>query len=312
VDIKTGNIVFLGDITVKGSVKEGMEVHSGNSITVFNNLERAQVTAKGEVDIKGNVISSRVVGGGEDSEKLKQIESLSLLEKSLEQLTGAVEEVKRYNMFGYDTSDGQIIKLLLESKFKLLPKMCLTVLAQAIKNNDKEDLEIEKIITFIKTKLIGLSPLNIKHYGEVLEILEVINNGINNIKQNLSLPVNVKLSYCQDSVVESSGDIIFTGLGSYVSSINAHGRIHFINEHSVVRGGTIKAGKEIKCSTVGSHGRVATKLITAEKGHIWINTAYENTIIVIGSREAVIDYPCKAVHAYLDKDYELIIDRLKL
>ncbi len=34
VDISTGNITFVGDVVVQGSVKEGMKVEAGNSVEI--------------------------------------------------------------------------------------------------------------------------------------------------------------------------------------------------------------------------------------------------------------------------------------
>jgi uncharacterized protein (DUF342 family) len=312
VDMKTGNIMFLGDITVKGSVREGMKVYSGSGISVVQNVERAEIKAKGDIIIKGSVIASSILGGGEDAEKLKEIEDLKELKKSIKEMIAAIEEIKKFNLLGYNTSDGQIIKLLLESKFKTVPKVCLMILSQSVKSRQSGDTGGEKILTLLKNKLIGLAPLNIKHYSEIFEILDATSERLEVIKASLSIPVNVKLSYCQDAEVSSSGDIIVSGRGVYVSSFTAHHSIYFTQTGSAVRGGSLKAGNEIKAKVVGSHGGAITKLSVGEKGHIWVDTAFENTVLVVGNREMVVEYPIKNVHAYLDHNLDLIVDRLKL
>ncbi len=312
VDLKTGNIAFLGDITVKGNVKEGMKVYSGNSITILQNVDRADIKGKGEIIISGNVIGSNVVGGGEDTEKLKEVENLELTVKYFNEMIAAVEEIKKYNLLGYDASDGQIIKLLLDSKFKSVPKLCLFLISQGVKNKQRGDLGLEDILGFMKTKLIGLAALSIKHYSELFRILELMLERIEELKSTLSIPVNVKLAYCQDSEVGSSGDIIISGRGAYISSLTAHHNVYFTQKDSVVRGGSIKAGNEIKCKQVGSRGGVVTKLSVGEKGHIWIDTTYENTVLTVGNREFTVEYPSKDVHAYLDNGLDLVVDRLRL
>jgi uncharacterized protein len=312
VDIKTGNIMFLGDVTVKGSVKEGMKVYSGSCITIMQNVERAEIKGKGDIIIKGSAIASSVMGGGEDAEKLKEIEELVELEKHLKEMVAALEEIKKFNLLGYNTSDGQMIKVLIESKFKTIPKICLLLISQSVKNRQNGDSGGDKLLALLKTKLLGLAPLNIKHYSEMFEILDEVSERLNTVKAALSIPVNVKLSYCQDAEVSSSGDIIVSGRGAYVTNMIAHHNIYFTQSGSIIRGGTLKAGNEIKARVVGSHGGVVTRLSVGEKGHIWIDTAFENTVLTVGSREMLVEFPIKNVHAYLGHNLDLVVDRLKL
>ncbi|ERI90880.1 hypothetical protein HMPREF1982_03615 [Clostridiales bacterium oral taxon 876 str. F0540] len=312
VDITTGNVIFLGDIIVNGNVKEGMKVHSENSITVNKNVERAEISGKGEIVIKGNVIASSVFGGGEDTFKLSIIDELNVLVIDFKELINAVEEIKTINILGHEASDGQIIKLLLESKFNKLLKQSMIVLTKIISNRGKEDKFVDEFTELLKNKIFGLSPLTIRHYSELNEIIDLIINRIEVLNKDIKVPVNVMLPYCQDSTVESTGNIIINGSGAFVSSISAHNNIYFTKDNSVVRGGYIKASGEIKAKMVGSHGGVVTKMSVGENGHIWIDTAYHNTILQVGNREFILECACKNVHAYLDASHELIIDRLRL
>jgi len=312
VDLSTGNISFLGDIKINGSVKEGMKINSGNSITITQNVESAVVSGKGDIFINGNVISSTIVGGGEDNEKIKAIEQFQNLYKLLNEMISAIEEIKKFNLLGYDTTDGQIIKVLIDSKFKTLPTACMGVIAKSVMVKNQENVRLEKLVLLIKDKLIGLNPLKIKHYSEVIDITEILKNILDDLKMHKSIPVNIKLNYCQDSTILSTGDIIFSGKGAYISSITSQGSIYFIQDKSIVRGGALKAENEIVCKIVGSLGGVTTKLMVSETGHIKISVAHVNTVIYIGSKEFTLDYACKDVHAYINENQELIVDRLRL
>ncbi|MCM8710941.1 FapA family protein [Clostridium sp. SYSU_GA19001] len=312
VNLETGNIIFSEDILIHGHVKEGMKVIAGNTISVLKNVERAEIKGRSDIVIKGNIISSHVIGGGEDTEKLKELENLNVFRQSLKDMIGAIEEVKKFNLLGYDVSDGQIVKVLMENKFKAIPKQGLCAITHIIKSRQNDDIQGDKLLCLIKGKLLGLAPLSIKHYSEVIEIEETVNERIEFLNSTLSLPVNVKINYCQDSFINSSGDIIVSGKGSYVSELYAYNNVYFTGDMSVVRGGTVKAGKEIKCKTAGSLGGSITKLIVNEEGHIWIDKAYENIVLSIGGREFVIDYASRKLHAYLNENYELKVDRLRL
>ena len=308
VELKTGNIKFVGDIIIHGSVKEGMKVESGNSILIKNNVAEAEITANGDVVVKGNVIHSSVAAGKEDVLTLEYLSDLKSMKNDLSKLISSIRQLKEMNLLERNTSDGELIKILLETKFKKLPKTSIKVAKSILQHQDSED----ELIFIIKHRILDLGPLNIKSYEELNDAVRIIDNKIAVLEMNLTLPVDVVLDYCQDSIIKSSGNIIFSGKGQYVSQIAASDSVIFQKDKSVARGGVIKAGKEIKCKIVGGIGGVSTKLIVENHGHIWAEVAYPNTRFIIGAREYVLDVPSKNVHAFLDESRELIVDKLLL
>lgn len=312
VDISTGNIKFLGDILIHGDVKEGMKVESGNAIKIKRNVERAEIVAKGDIAIDGNIISSTVSAGGQDTDRFNLLKALESFRILLSAMVDQIENIKKFNLIGYDKTDGQIVKILIDTKYKNLTKICLTIITQTIIVNKNEGIHEDSLASIIKSKLLGLGPLSIRHYGELFDLIEKVKEKMEGYKKSLIIPVNVKVGYSQDSNITSSGNIMVTGRGVYVSNLEAHQNIYFTYYNSVVRGGCIKASKEIKCKVVGSVGGVVTKLMVEDRGHIWIDTAYENTILSIGNKEHTIDLPSRNIHAYLNSNNELIVDRLKL
>lgn len=310
VDLKTGNIKFKGDVIIYGNVKEGMEVECGNSLTIEKDVERANIKSNGDVNVKGNLIAAKVFAGGEDVDKLKTIKDLGSFKETLNNLIAAVEEIKKFNLLGPDKKDGEIIKILIENKFKTFSRVCINVVADL--NRQQNSYEEENLVTLIRTKLIGIAPISIEHHSILYNILEAVEEKLIDFQNDLSIPVNVKLSYCQDSNVQSSGDVVISGKGEYISNIIANGNIYFMQERSVARGGSLNAKNEIKCRIVGSTAGVATKLRVEKSGHIWIDEGYQNTVLLVGNREYVLDTPSKGVHAYLDSSGDIIVDKLKL
>ena len=308
VDLKTGNVKFVGDIIVHGGVTEGMKIEAGNSVEVNKNVERAVITSKGDILIKGNIISSNIYAGGEDVITIRLIKDLHELDDNLKSLLDTIVDIKKFNLLGKNTPDGEIVKVLIENKYKSISKLSISI----SKNLLLVGSESDKLFKVLKNKLIGIAPLNIKDYNELNEVLEEINIRLENLKESLSVPVNINIQYCQDSRINSTGDIIISGRGEYISFINANKGIYFTGNKSVTRGGIIKAKNEIKCKTVGSSGGVLTKLVVEEKGHIWADIAYQNTKFIIGSREYNLDLPSKNVHAYIDNTGELIVDKFIL
>ena len=309
VDIKTGNIKFVGDVIIHGSVTDGMAIESGNAVNVDGNVLRATIKGKGNLDIKGNISNSEIFAGGEDVYKLEQIQCLTNLHEYLDGLIKTVEEVKKFNLLGYNTSDGEIIKVLIENKFKKLPRLCLNYITSSTLEHGTEE---DSIIYFLKNKLIGLAPLNIKHYSELEDFGKSIISKMDLLKNSLSIPVTVRVGYCQESNVSSSGDIFVVGKGALTCHVNANNAIEFISDNSVVRGCIITANNEIRCKTVGSSAGVSTKLIVKSKGHIYVDIAYQNTTFIVGNKEMTLETPSKSIHAYLNDNLELVVDKLKL
>jgi len=307
VELKTGNIQFVGDVVVTGSVREGMSVESGNSILVKNNVADAVITASGDVVIGGNVINSTISAGKEDVLTLEYLSDLNSMKDDLTKVIACVMQIKQINLIQKNNSDGELIKILLETKFKKLPQTSIRIAKRMIKQNIEDEL-----LSIIKHKLLDLGPFNIKSYEELNDIVTIIDNKINILERNLTLPVDVMLDYCQDSIVKSSGNITFSGKGEYVSQIIASDSIIFEMEKSLARGGVIKAGKEIRCKVVGGLGGVSTKLIVEKHGHIWAEIAYPNTRFIIGEREYVLDVPSKNIHVFMNDDREIVVDKLLL
>lgn len=60
VDVSTGNIDFIGSVTVKGSVFEGFRVTSKKDISVLGSVNGAELSADGNISVKIGIINSRV------------------------------------------------------------------------------------------------------------------------------------------------------------------------------------------------------------------------------------------------------------
>ncbi|MDR0761069.1 MAG: FapA family protein [Treponema sp.] len=55
VDIKTGNIIFLGNVVVKGNVEDGFSVKAAGNIEVNGTVERADMDAEGDIIVRQGI-----------------------------------------------------------------------------------------------------------------------------------------------------------------------------------------------------------------------------------------------------------------
>ena len=67
VDVSTGNISFIGDISVRGNVKPGFAIRTEGNVEIFGNIEGASILASGSIVVKRGIMGQgkgTVVAGG--------------------------------------------------------------------------------------------------------------------------------------------------------------------------------------------------------------------------------------------------------
>jgi uncharacterized protein (DUF342 family) len=284
-----------------------MEVKTGNELHVGKNVESAIINSSGQVNIKGNVLNSTVTAGSENVERRQYLDNITNLKRVVNEICSSAEQVREHNLLG-EKQYGEIIKILIENKFKSLPKLARSILNY----NMSQGIQQSEITLFIINKLLGLGPLKLKESKELEEFQEMLEEEIVEIETLIVMPTDIYLAYAQSSDIEASGSVFITGKGQYTSNITALNNIEFTDERAVCRGGILTAGSEIKLKTVGSVAGVSTILKVPKTGRISANIAHNNTIFCFGERQIMLDNSAKNVEAYLDKDGEITIDKFKL
>ena len=305
VDLKSGNINFIGDVKVTKNVLEGMKIEAGNSVTIGGNVETAIIIAQGEARIGGNVINSKINVGAKNMQKQKYKEDLEALCNEMKMLITYATEIKEKNLI-HNRNDGEIIKVLIENKFKTLPKKAMVVLSYS----DGEG--IEEIKNLIRTRILGLGPLHIKFINELYTFVNLIEKESEPLSDNLMIPADIYVNYIQDSEINATGNIYVVGKGQYVSNLNSFGDIIFTVPNSISRGGVLSAKGRISARIVGSIAGVSTILKVPRHGEITADIAYNNTTFYFGERKYTLDLPAKNVRAYVDKEGEIIVEKFVL
>lgn len=308
VDLSTGNVNFIGSVLVKGNVSEGMTVVAGSDVNIAGNVELAKILAKGDLHISGNVIGSTVVIGGEDVDKKQELNTLINLKEELSKLQQTVYSIKEKNVAVNRYDDGELIKVLVESKFKSIITDCMSI----IRFNLKEKGKFDDLVMLAREKLIGLAPVKIKHINELDCICTLTDEYIKEISTGIKIHSKAIFSYIQGTNVSCSGDIYIDGRGAYTSNIIANNSIYFTRKDSVLRGGRLQAEKEIRCGVIGSDGHVTTVVEIVGKGEIWAEVAYANTIFKIKGKTLTLQDDSKNIHVYLDEMNMIDMDKLSL
>ncbi len=307
VNLKSGNINFVGNVEVAKSVGEGMEVIAGQDLTVGKNVEAAKLQAGGRIVINGNAITSTIKSGADNVAVKMHKEDLMVYNSNLKQIIKSAVQLQDNKMLG-NSRYGEIIKLLIENKFKNIPVLSKKILKYNSENDRKDSL----VSSFIINKMLGLGPLKIKEADELEQFSLLVENEIEDIELLETNSADISISYVQGSTIEASGNVIITGKGQYTSNIIALGNIEFTGNNAVCRGGTLSAGNEIKLKTVGSIAGVNTVLKVPKDGKITADIAYSNTMFCFGEKQTLLEVPSKEVSAVIDKTGEIVIEKFVL
>lgn len=307
VDMSTGNLDFVGDIKISGNISVGMSVKSGSDIYIEGSADRANIEARHNIVIIGNALNSVIEAGKEDVLKKLEIDILNSLKEQLVKLIQTVGEVQNHQLLGKNRSDGEVIKVLIENKFKLINTYALEMIEKFSDSNGND-----KLNSAIKEYLLGVGPLSIKDYTILNDIIKLIDDKLLTITDDIECDREIFLSYCQECKIHSSGNVYFTGKGEYLSEIISNKGIYLNKDKCIARGGLLRAETEIRCKEVGSTGGVKTKLMVGKQGHIYVDIAYHNTLFAVGAREYLLEEPSKNIHVYLDRQGDIVVDKFRL
>lgn len=244
------NIDFDGDVVVKGHVMDQMVITATGNITIIGSIYHATLNAKQNVEIKGRSIGGRIRAG--DQNAIYKV-ILPLAEEMLEEMDLIFQGLKM--------EDGKGIEDLLETIERGYHNLgdCLNrgqKLAVLLDNQELGELsqtreQIEKC--FREIRLLhkeGFEDLN-QLYTRLFSKVEMMREEVTDHRV-------VKVVYAQNTVITSSGNIIFTGKGSYQSDLSAGQEIIFEGPASVVKGGTLIAGKYIRAGVIGTAREIIT------------------------------------------------------
>ncbi len=295
VNMETCNIKFSGDIEVYDSVSDNMAVKAGGSLDVSRNVNTSSVTA-GTITILGNAIKSNIFSGQIDIEKKEYSE---VLIKFKEILNDIVQIVVQTNRSDQSVSFPEMIKSLTELRFVDFQKIALNIVSLNIKNKIKHN----KLVDYIKDHVLGYNILNLKSIYELNKLLEIVDNEIEFYDKNIIVPLDVRIGYCQDCEIKSTGNIIIGGRGEYTSNLNAMKDILFTQRDSVARGGILSAGGNISAGIIGSAASVSTILNVPLTGKITATGAYKNTTFCFGKKKITIERDMENINAFYN--YEI-------
>ena len=117
----------------------------------------------------------------------------------------------------------------------------------------KNETKGSELIDYLKEKVLGYNILKMKSLNDITMLLNILDNEIEYYDKNSIVPLDIRLSYCQDCEIKSTGNIIIGGKGEYTSKLTAMKDIMFTKPDAVARGGVISAGNNITAGIAVSY-----------------------------------------------------------
>ena len=109
------------------------------------------------------------------------------LKRDLELLISSVKQIKESSIIGAEKEDGEIIKLLIETKFNSVIRVSILIMSISSSFGNAS----KYIYDFIKEKLIGLGPLKIKFVNELYDFIRAIEKEVEVNELETIIPVNI-------------------------------------------------------------------------------------------------------------------------
>ncbi|CAH1211315.1 hypothetical protein PAECIP111892_03530 [Paenibacillus auburnensis] len=252
VNIKTGNILFSGDVIVRGNVEDNMIIESLGNVYVDGSIYNSTITATGSILVKGNVVNSKLYSGYFgvlynrifNCSKLL-IEEAQLLKTAVRLLIQAVQARKQSVKYG------QAVVLLLESKFHKIPQLTKELLSVLATVQASYHQDLQQTLHFLNLLLKPaqlVDFMNEAALSGVISMLEELHTGVARLQE---IKVEVNIGKCQNSTLKSNGDIMIHRDGIVQSELFSSGNISFRKTFSMCRGSKLEAGGSISAFYVG-------------------------------------------------------------
>ncbi|MHB9093635.1 MAG: flagellar assembly protein A [Eubacteriales bacterium] len=314
VNLTTGNIKFAGDVEVKGDVRDGCTVEADGNIQVMGDVSRATLKAGASVVLNKMVLGSTIIAGGCAALYSSILPLLKQIRDLLKTIHVEAKQVKAKSGLNASdkqaVSDGMVVQLMIDSKYRSIPKAVEELLNTVHGSNVSVHEEVLNFVESLHKNLCGLGAVRIQSIDFLEELYRVLEEVIKMVKTLMRRADYTKVRYIQNCSLLSSGDVIVEGQGCYISSIRAGGDVIVCGKPGVARGVKIVAEGNIIVNDLGSDFETQTSVRTGDGGKVTAELIHPDVLIQIGKERFRVDKASRSFNAYLDYEGKLIVDRL--
>jgi uncharacterized protein (DUF342 family) len=298
VNMTSGNLRFWGDLLILGNVAEGMQVSALGDVTVKGNVTGAVIRAGSRVICQGSVIKSQIHAGGLTTlynRLAPLVDDLGkLIDDTIRETAYVQQRLVSSGKLGTQ-SDGQkekdtidrIVRLLIHKKTKsieALTRECSVAL-------DSTDLPFPPVVNELVQTVLDLTLNMDSPGGSSLETLENILEKKQEVSRLIDSlpdrPDDIVCRYVQNSVLDAAGNISVTDKGGFYSILNSG---KDVSVRGVFRGGEISAQGNVSVHEAGSPGPSSgdVKIKVAGRSTVKIRKVFPETMVQVGNRSYVV------------------------
>ncbi|UCZ53645.1 FapA family protein [Bacillus shivajii] len=306
--IENGNIDFVGDVEIFGSVNEQMIIDADGSIYIHNSAIQSTVLAKSSVFIHKHSIGSQITAGKNNLILTELGDKLKPFLATFYPLINAISQLSKNPSFQakYTENNGivPLMKVLIDQKFPTLNKHAVQLLDVI---NEQQDTLEKRWKHFANTLYKGIVVLHKESFLKLDDLMKFYEEG-QELYDFCRTPVEpnskVSLSYGLNSNIYSSGDIHIFGKGVWHSEVYSEASVQI---NGALVGGEVYGEKEVYVNTAGSPTGVKTMIKVPATGVIKIDLAHEDTMIQVGNRKHIFKKDESKVVARLDENEFLLL-----
>lgn len=286
VNLRSGNLKFVGDIRIDQDVAEGMSVFGSGDVFVGGSVHGGNIVALKSLSVGKNLVGASVKAGGAIDylesyrDKLKYIyNSMKKMHPILIALKSRCEELNKpcnigQMVMGLVNKNHQDILKPVDELNLMLTKREFTV------SKDIENLVNDLVINFKKMGWLKIQDLEAveERQQRLFIVMQDLETLISQTKGDIIL------SYAINSRIEVAGDVRVCGRGCLNTIINAGGDVTI---DAVFRGGEINCNGIIKIQEAGSELGIKTSIKT--KGYIKIAKVHPGVFLMAGQNSRLVN-----------------------
>jgi len=293
----TGQINFKGDLVIQGNVLDGMKIDATGKILIYGYVANSTIHAGGDITIERNLVGGTVRAGGVASICQRLMSNLNLLVNSFKALIPAVLQLKTHPSVAKNRDikrigDGVLIKMLFDSKFHKVPALFTSIdedLNLLVHYYESPELEnFRKFFEESNKKICARVPVELNTIEKINEYIQGFIENVETVKGLILTRSEEKakltVGYIQNSIVESSGDVIITGKGCYNTNIYAGENVEIYGVPGVFRSGEIIARGNVKVRELGSEAETVTTVTVPKGKQVIADKVYPGVVIKAGAR----------------------------
>ncbi len=268
VDMTTGNILFNGDVVVRGHIKDNMRVECSGSLFVFGNVYNSTLTASQNIYVYGNIINSKVNSGQFGMYYSRVYKLIQDLLVSIKRLDDAFLQLRQaLNNSNTEYKIGYILATLVETKFKEITKNVnefYQIINEMVESKYQLPIPFQIVLNALKKfkDFEGIQSIATEH--SLKSIHFSINELIQKMESDIQEQSDITFFNANLSQIKTNGTILVKKEGVINTVLFAGDAIQFEKNDAVIRGGKVEAVNSLDAAIVGTEKGKAPVLYAGE------------------------------------------------